>query len=112
MMNRAIWNVARSLANPQPKSSKFLRLDKDVLLEFIYHDQSNPAVSTIEIDNNGSHIKFLNTDIKQMKTANIGNNKSNSFILSSTNLTPLLPFEIEGFKQYEDVTDFISSLAL
>ena len=45
------------------KSSKFLRLDKDVLLEFIYHDQSNPAVSTIEIDNNGSHIKFLNIDI-------------------------------------------------
>lgn len=44
------------------KSSKFLRLDADVLLEFIYHDQSNPAMSTIEIDNNGSHIKFLNTD--------------------------------------------------
>lgn len=44
------------------KSSKFLRLDKDVLLEFIYHDQSNPSMSTIEIDNNGSHIKFLNTD--------------------------------------------------
>ena len=43
------------------KSSKFLRLDKDVLLEFIYHDQSNPALSTIETDNNGSHIKFLNT---------------------------------------------------
>ncbi len=45
------------------KSSKFLRLDKDVLLEFIYHDQSNPSMSTIEIDNNGSHIKFLNTDV-------------------------------------------------
>lgn len=43
------------------RSSKFLRLDKDVLLEFIYHDQSNPALSTIETDNNGSHIKFLNT---------------------------------------------------
>lgn len=43
------------------KSSKFLRLDKDVLLEFIYHDQSNPSLSTIETDNNGSHIKFLNT---------------------------------------------------
>jgi hypothetical protein len=45
------------------KSSKFLRLDKDVLLEFIYHDQSNPSASSIEIDNNGSHIKFLNTDV-------------------------------------------------
>lgn len=43
------------------KSSKFLRLDSDVLLEFIYHDQSNPTASTIETDNNGSHIKFLNT---------------------------------------------------
>lgn len=45
------------------KSSKFLRLDKDVLLEFMYHDQSNTSMSTIEIDNNGSHIKFLNTDV-------------------------------------------------
>lgn len=43
------------------KSSKFLRLDSDVLLEFIYHDQSNTALSSIETDNNGSHVKFLNT---------------------------------------------------
>lgn len=43
------------------KSSKFLRLDTDVLLEFIYHDQSNPIVSEIKVDDSGSHIKFLNT---------------------------------------------------
>jgi hypothetical protein len=43
------------------KSSKFLRLDTDVLLEFIYHDQSNNSASIIPVDNSGSHIKFLNT---------------------------------------------------
>ncbi len=43
------------------KSSKFLRLDTDVLLEFIYHDQSNNSNSIISVDNSGSHIKFLNT---------------------------------------------------
>jgi len=43
------------------KSSKFLRLDTDVLLEFIYHDQSDNSASVISVDNSGSHIKFLNT---------------------------------------------------
>lgn len=43
------------------KSSKFLRLDTDVLLEFIYHDQSDNSASIISVDNSGSHIKFLNT---------------------------------------------------
>jgi hypothetical protein len=43
------------------QSSKFLRLDQDVLLEFIYHDQSNPAATEISVGNSGSHVKFLNT---------------------------------------------------
>ncbi len=43
------------------KSSKFLRLDTDVLLEFIYHDQTDNSASVISVDNSGSHIKFLNT---------------------------------------------------
>jgi len=43
------------------KSSRFLRIDEDVLLEFIYHDQSNPDVVKIENDNNGTQIKYLNT---------------------------------------------------
>ena len=43
------------------KSSKFLRLDNNVLMEFIYHDQSNLSASEIATDNTGSHVKFLNT---------------------------------------------------
>lgn len=43
------------------KSSKFLRLDADVLLEFIYHDQADTSASEITVDDSGSHIKFLDT---------------------------------------------------
>jgi hypothetical protein len=43
------------------KSSRFLRIDDDVLMEFIYHDQSNADLVKIENDNNGSQIKYLNT---------------------------------------------------
>lgn len=43
------------------KSSRFVKLDEDVLLEFMYHDQSDPDLVKIENDNNGSQIKYLNT---------------------------------------------------
>lgn len=43
------------------KSSRFLRIDDDVLMEFIYHDQSNVDLVKIENDNNGSQLKYLNT---------------------------------------------------
>jgi hypothetical protein len=43
------------------KSSRFVKLDDDVLLEFMYHDQSQPDLVKIENDNNGSQIKYLNT---------------------------------------------------
>jgi len=45
------------------QSSKYARLDQDVLLEFIYHDQTLATLSDyqIEIDNNGSHVLALNT---------------------------------------------------
>jgi hypothetical protein len=43
------------------KSSRFVKLDEDVLLEFMYHDQSNPDLVKIENDNNGSQIKYLDT---------------------------------------------------
>lgn len=43
------------------KSSKYIRLDEDVLMEFIYHDQSNTSDYEIENDDNGSELKFLNT---------------------------------------------------
>ena len=42
------------------KSSRFVKLDDDVLLEFMYHDQSTPDLVKIENDDNGSQIKYLN----------------------------------------------------
>lgn len=43
------------------QSSRYFYLDKDILLEFIYHDQSNPSAYQIEVDDNGSEVKFLDT---------------------------------------------------
>lgn len=43
------------------KSSRFVKLDEEILLEFMYHDQSQPDLVKIENDNNGSQIKYLNT---------------------------------------------------
>lgn len=44
------------------QSSRFLRIDEDVLLEFIYHDPSNPDLVKIENKSTGSRLKYLNTD--------------------------------------------------
>jgi len=43
------------------KSSRFLKIDDDILMEFIYHDQSYPDLVKIDNDNNGSQLKYLNT---------------------------------------------------
>lgn len=45
------------------QSSKFARIDEDVLLEFIYHDQDVSVLDNakIENDDNGSQLKYLNT---------------------------------------------------
>ena len=45
------------------QASKYAKIDQDVLLEFIYHDQNVANLSNyqIEIDNNGSHLLALNT---------------------------------------------------
>jgi len=43
------------------QSSRYFHLDSDILLEFIYHDQSNPAKYQIEVDDNGSEVMFLDT---------------------------------------------------
>jgi len=44
------------------QSSRYFRIDDDVLLEFIYHDQSNPNSYEIDVDDNGSEVMFLDTD--------------------------------------------------
>ena len=43
------------------QSSAYYRIDNDVLIEFIYHDQSNPTAYQIEVDDNGSEVKFIDT---------------------------------------------------
>lgn len=45
------------------QSSKFAKLDEDILIEFIYHDQdvANVDNAKIENDDNGSQLKYLDT---------------------------------------------------
>lgn len=45
------------------QSSRYYRIDNDVLLEFIYHDQANPSAYHIEVDDNGTEVMFLNTAV-------------------------------------------------
>lgn len=44
------------------QSSRYFKIDEDILLEFIYHDQSNPSDYQIDVDDNGSEVMFLNVD--------------------------------------------------
>ncbi len=43
-------------------SSRYFRIDQDILLEFIYHDQNDPEKFRIEVDDNGSEVKFLDVE--------------------------------------------------
>lgn len=43
------------------ESSRYYKIDDDILLEVIYHDQSDPSSYEIEVDDNGSEIKILDT---------------------------------------------------
>jgi len=43
------------------QSSKYARIDEDVLIEFIYHDQSATDLAKIENDANGSQLKYIST---------------------------------------------------
>ena len=43
------------------ESSRYFRIDQDILLEFIYHDQGDLEKYRIEVDDNGSEVKFLDT---------------------------------------------------
>lgn len=44
------------------QSSRYFKIDEDVLLEFIYHDQSNSSEYEIEVDDNGSEVMFLDVE--------------------------------------------------
>ena len=43
------------------QSSRYFKIDSDILLEFIYHDQGDLAKYKIEVDDNGSEVMFLDT---------------------------------------------------
>lgn len=55
------------------QSSKYAKLDQDVLMEFIYHDQNIATLPNyqIEIDNNGSHLLALNTTASASSTRHL-----------------------------------------
>ena len=43
------------------QSSRYFRIDEDILLEFLYHDQGDLEKYKIEVDDNGSEVMFLDT---------------------------------------------------
>ena len=56
------------------QSSRYFRIDEDILLEFIYHDQGDLEKFKIEVDDNGSEVMFLDTvDQDPFKTRHLIN---------------------------------------
>jgi len=53
------------------QSSRYFRIDDDVLLEFIYHDQGNPTLYEIDVDDNGSEIKKLTVNLNDPYTEQV-----------------------------------------
>tara|TARA_B100000900_G_scaffold375397_1_gene357377 strand:+ start:6613 stop:8619 length:2007 start_codon:yes stop_codon:yes gene_type:complete len=43
------------------QSSRFFKIDNDILLEFIYHDQASAGDYDVDVDDNGSEIKVIDT---------------------------------------------------
>ena len=80
-------------------SSKFARLDEDVLLEFIYHDQSNVDSVKIENDDNGSQLKYLNTVT--------GNNSKTRMLIHELG-SDVVNFDINVANGYVYVNNFAS----
>lgn len=81
------------------RSSRFLKIDEDVLLEFIYHDQSNPNEAMIENDNNGSQLKYLNTVD--------GNNSASRFLINELG-DDVVEFTVTSASGYVVINGFAS----
>ncbi len=83
------------------QSSKFLRLDDDILMEFMYHDQNIDYVddAKIENDDNGSQFKFLNTE---------ANNDSASRFLIHELGADVVNFSVKVQDGYVFINDFAS----
>ena len=83
------------------QSSKFLRLDDDILMEFMYHDQNVDYVddARIENDDNGSQFKFLNTVD--------GNNSASRFLIHELG-ADVVNFSVKVQNGYVYINDFAS----
>ena len=81
------------------QSSKFAKIDEDILLEFIYHDQnaSNLDDVKIENDNNGSQLKYLNTDA--------GDNSASRFLIHELG-ADVVEFTVEIAASYVYINNF------
>jgi hypothetical protein len=80
-------------------SSKFARLDEDILLEFIYHDQSDTDSVKIENDDNGSQLKYLNT---------VAQNSSEARMLIHELGSDVVNFEVNVANGYVYINNFAS----
>lgn len=83
------------------QSSKFLRLDDDILMEFMYHDQNIDYVddAKIENDDNGSQFKFLNTEAS--------NDSASRFLIHELG-ADVVNFSVKVQDGYVFINDFAS----
>ena len=83
------------------QSSKFARIDEDVLLEFIYHDQDVNVLDNVRIENdeNGSQLKYLNTVE--------GDNSADRFLIHELG-SDVVNFTVEIANSYVYINNFAS----
>ena len=85
------------------KSSRFVKLDDDVLLELMYHDQSTPDLVRIENDNNGSQIKYLDV---------VAEDASGSRFLIHELGASVVEFTVETSNEFVVINNFASRMLL
>lgn len=83
------------------QSSKFARIDEDVLLEFIYHDQDVSVLDNVKIENddNGSQLKYLNLVD--------GDNNESSFLIHELG-SDVVNFTVNVANGYVHINNFAS----
>ena len=85
------------------QSSRYYYIDSDVMLEFIYHDQSEADKYKIEVDDNGSEVKFLDTvDGDEFKTRHLINELGSAVV----------NFEVTSVSGYLAVENFAARTLL
>lgn len=83
------------------QSSKYAKIDEDILLEFIYHDQNILAIDNVKIENddNGSQLKYLNTVD--------GNNSAQRFLIHELG-ADVVEFTVRIANGYVFINNFAS----